>query len=225
MITLPAGEITYHRPPLRLIACPGVRAGARIGDIRIQRPAGIGGHVATAGVGIAAQQRGLHRTRGCRLGPGRELHRRPDRRAAADAGDLLVLGANTTAGRAKPEKNALRTAYSLHFDHRGARGGDGRPGATGGRDPAWPPKAVSSHVRPVTQLVSSVAPNETANRWQRRHAVRGRHRVRHGRISKRGADRPSLERLLGCTPRSRRRSADGPEGSLNGCRDGPARRL
>jgi hypothetical protein len=37
--------------------------------------------------------------------------------------------ANTTAGRAKPEKNALRTAYSLHFDH---------GGATGSRDPAWP---------------------------------------------------------------------------------------
>ena len=30
--------------------------------------------------------------------------------------------ANMTAGRAKPEKNALRTAYSLHFDHGMRRG-------------------------------------------------------------------------------------------------------
>jgi hypothetical protein len=46
--------------------------------------------------------------------------------------------ANTTAGRAKPEKNALRTAYSLHFDH---------GGATGSRDPAWPGLALRKRYR------------------------------------------------------------------------------
>ena len=64
VITLPAGVITYQRPPFRFWACPLAVPAALIADVCVQGPSGVRDDFAARRIWVAGEQRRLDLLRG-----------------------------------------------------------------------------------------------------------------------------------------------------------------